>query len=264
MKTPKDYISFSQMDMYARCGYSYFKRYIEERILPPNGSLILGSKYHLAAEVDMKQKAKSGVNLPLNFLQDFYADSVEGAFAEEVLLSKEEEQKGKLTLRDNIISRGSEAIKIYHNEVAPKMQPLEDGIEKTILVNLGQDLPPLKVVIDLITTDMIVADHKSGAKSPSADTADKSIQLSAYALAFYQEYGFLPNELQLHYAVVTKTGSAKYVPLTTVRDEDQITRFLNRVRLIVDGIRKEVFIPPDQTAWICGTCGYKLIGECPL
>jgi len=77
-------------------------------------------------------------------------------------------------------------------------------------------------------------------------------------------WGYLPEELELHYAVVPESLNAKAVPVKTTRSEDQLKRFVERVRLVVNAIRFQVFTPPEQSSWACGYCGYKDTGICQL
>ena len=258
----RNYVSFSQINTYCQCGYKYYLHYAEDIILPPSPSLILGSAYHSTVETDLRQKISTGTDLPLSEMEAFFANFVEAKFKEEILLSEDEKERGKSTVMDSCITRGRAALKAFSEDYAPSLQPLE--VEKEFNVSLRDDLPPLKGYIDLITTDMSVVDHKTAKKSPSANEADNSLQVSAYALGFKALYGYIPEELELQYTVVPESMKVKTVPLKTKRTQDQIDRFVNRVVLVVDGIRKGVFIPPEQTSWACGYCGYKDLGYCPL
>lgn len=263
----RKYISFSQLNLYARCGMAYYYRYGENLIAPPNPSLIAGKQYHASLEMNHKQKIDTALDLPLSVMNDHYANAVSEAFKEEVALSEEEKSLGKITMMDKTISKGQAALRVYHSDFAPNLQPLE--IEKEFSINLGKDLmgnelPPLFGILDLVTVDMRVIDHKSSGRSPAKGDAENSLQLSAYALGFRELYGNFPEGMELQYAVVTDKGNAKSVVLKTQRTQDQIDRFLRRVSLWVDGIRKGVFVPPDQSSWACGYCNYRDAGICPL
>jgi CRISPR/Cas system-associated exonuclease Cas4 (RecB family) len=240
----------------------YYFQYVEELKLPSTASQITGKEYHSALEINHLQKIDTAEDLPLNELDDFYANKVEESFKEDVLLKESEKEKGKIAVRDTPISRGQAALKVYHSDLAPGLQPLE--VERRFTVPLGKNLPPLVGILDLVTIAMKVVDHKFSAKAPKAEEANSSIQLSAYALGFYELYGYLPDELELQYSVVSEKSNSKTVVLKTTRTMDQVDRFMNRVRLVVDGIRKGVFIPPDSTSWACGYCGYRDAGYCKL
>jgi hypothetical protein len=258
----KDYISFSQFNLCCRCGIQYKFYYIDGIRLPPTTSLINGKDYHGTVEINHRQKVDSAMDLPLKDLNDFYANAVEDSFKEEILFAKDEKGKAKGTVLDETIKRGHAALRVYHRDLAPFLQPLE--IEKEFLATLADDLPPLKGIIDLITDDMRVIDHKTASKSPAKDEGEKSLQLSGYAIGFHSLYGYLPEDLELQYAIVSESLNAKAVPVKTTRSEDQLKRFVERVRLVVNAIRFQVFTPPEQSSWACGYCGYKDTGICQL
>ncbi len=259
----RDYISFSAMNMYCKCGMQYMLHYEEGVKVPPTTSLINGKEYHGTLEVNHRQKVESRVDLPLQDLKDLYADGVQKAFQGEVLLKKDENDLGKVEVLDKTLLRGFAALEVYHRDLAPTRQPLE--MEKEFKIRLSDDLPPLYGFIDLITEGMVVIDDKTAQKTPAKDEAEKSLQLSTYALAFNDLYGYLPPELRLDYVVVTpKTNKGSASPLSTARNQGQLDRFIKRLRLVVDGICKGVFIPPEQGHWACGYCGYGDMGLCPL
>lgn len=251
----RNYISFSQINLYSLCGVQYYYRYIAGIKTPSSPAQIQGKNFHAALELNLRQKIESATDIPLQQMEDFYTDATEKAFADEVFLKAAEAEKGKTAVRDEVIKKGRIALGTYYREHAPGIQPLE--VEKGFFANLGDDMPPLYGIIDLITTDLRVIDHKTASKSPSEGDADKSQQLSAYAIGFNTLYGMDPTSLELQYTVVTEKGNAKAVTLKTQRSKDQIARFLNRARAAVHGIQKEVFCPPDQSSWACGCCAYR-------
>lgn len=262
-KRKRDHISFSQIDQYCKCGIKYFLYYEEGIVIPSSTSLVLGTTYHKALEVNHTQKIESGTDLPLSDLQECSANGIEEAFKEDILLSEDEKHKGKIGARDLLIHRSDAALKAYREELALNIQPLE--VEKYFKIPLEDDLPPLVVVIDLITQDMRVVDNKTSSKKPPENVADESIQLSAYALAFKNQYGMVPTGLELQHTVVTaKTLSATTVTTKTTRTDEQLDHFKLRLQMVVDGIRKRVAIPPSQGDWQCKSCGYRELNYCPL
>lgn len=259
----RDYTSFSEINLASRCGIQHGLRYKEGIQIPPSTSLIKGTHYHSALDHNHRQKIESGTDLTLADLQKIYAAGVDNAFKSEVLLKKDERDKGKGGTFDQVIKNGYASLEVYHRELAPNIQPMETEVK--FKVPLGYGLPPLLVVIDTITTDLKVIDHKTSAKTPPSTEAQNSIQFDAYALAFQAKYGFLPEEMQLHYAVVTpKTMKASTHVLTTTRNDDHVENFRRRVFYIMDAIKKDVRVPPPQGDWSCGACGYRELNYCPL
>lgn len=262
-KVERDYVSFSQIDRYCRCGIQYFLYYEEQIVIPQTPNMIMGTSYHKALEFNHRQKVVSGNDLSNVEMNEIGAEYIEEAFENDVLLSEDDKFKGKMEVKDVVIKRNNAALEVYFKEMAPNIQPLE--VEKYFKVNLGDDMPPLVVVIDLITQDFRVVDNKTSAKKPPEGAADDSIQLSTYALAFEHQYGFLPAGLELQYAVVTpKTCAASTVVRKTTRTEEQLDKFKLRLKMVVDGISKRVAIPPPQGDWQCNACGYRELNYCPL
>lgn len=255
--------SNTQYTTYCECGPKYYYSYILQQKTPPNGLMVGGKDYHETLEYNYLKKVVSMVDLGYPELRDFYENEVKTSFKDEVLMTKDDlaVENAKIVLRDKILVSGQEALKVHLREYAPSLQPIK--VEERFEVPLGDGLPNLHGIFDLVVLKGIV-DHKLSAKSPSDNAAEKSDQLSGYSFAYKKLYGKLPEKLQLQYAIVTKTGNSKAVPLETTRNEGQIERYLKRQKLAIDGIRKGVFVPPSQMSWACDECAYRIYGICNL
>lgn len=254
------YLSFSQINMYSRCGIQYHLRYIEGIKIPPKSALILGSAFHKAQEAEYINKIEKNEDLPIDEVFDILSDNIEEAFSEDVLLDEEEQSKGKEVVKAAIKDNGISMMGAYYDEIATKTQPV--AVEEKFILDMHV---PIIGFIDLITDEGIVADTKTAGKSPAKNEADKSQQLTIYALGYKELYGHLPESLRLDYVVApctSKKAKSCVVTLETKRNEEQIKRLARRVERIVDGINKGVFIPPDQGSWACSYCGYRDIGIC--
>ena len=61
---PKDYLSFSQIDLYRRCGMAYYFRYIMDEKSPPVVNMVQGRAVHAALELNFDQKIQTKKDLP--------------------------------------------------------------------------------------------------------------------------------------------------------------------------------------------------------
>jgi len=255
-----NFLSFSQVNMYSRCGLQYYFRYIEGRKVPPASALILGSAVHKGQETEYRHKMEKGEDLALDSVSDIVADEIERAFSEDVLLNEEEQSRGKDLVKGEVKDTGVSMIATYYNEVAVRTTPV--AVEEKFEFGVGVGVPVIGY-IDLITDDGVVVDTKTTSKAPTKDQAEKSQQLTIYALGYQTLYGFLPESLRLDFVVAPgKKTPSRVIALETTRSEEQIARFARRVARVVDGIRKGVFIPPDQGSWACSYCGYRDTGIC--
>jgi len=252
------YLSFSQINMYSRCGIQYYFRYVEGIKIPPKSALVLGSAFHKAQEAEYKNKIVTSEDLPIDEVLDVLSDNIERAFSEEVLLDEEEQSKGKEVVKATIKDNSTYMMKEYYEVVAKNTTPV--AVEEQFI--LTDMIVPIVGYIDLITSEGIVVDTKTASRTPASDEADKSQQLTIYALGHLKYYGHFPSKLRLDYVVKPKNNKSQIVSLETTRSNEQIARLERRIRRVVDGINKGVFIPPDQGSWACQYCGYRDMGIC--
>jgi CRISPR/Cas system-associated exonuclease Cas4 (RecB family) len=267
-------LSFSQINMYSRCGIQYYFRYVEGIIVPPASALILGKAFHKAQEEEYKHKLETKQDMPISIVTDLFAEEVERDFSQDVLLKDEEKTIGKTQVRDRIKDNGINMLTEYYYSVAVNTMP--EAVEKEFTItedfpllmdsNTGLivELPaPVKGYIDLITDKNEVIDTKTSSKTPTKDTAEKSQQLTIYALGYKEIYGTLPEKLRLDCIIQPgKKSPSRVVTLETTRNIEQIERLARRIARVAQGIKAGVFIPPDQGSWACSYCGYRDIEIC--
>ncbi len=116
---------------------------------------------------------------------------------------------------------------------------------------------------------LVIRDTKTSAKSPTpsfldgndkAGTADDSNQLTAYACASHVVDQKLPDRMVLDYLVRTNAAkpTVKYVPTVTTRSMDDVQVFLNRFTNLIHAMKTGVFVPANESSWICSEkwCGF--------
>jgi len=254
----RDYLSFSQVSMFLRCGKSYEFRYLENKKIPPGIAMIKGSSVHGGIEFNSIQKIQSRIDLPKSDIVDAAVTAFNTQITEEIQLSDDERGIGK----KEIIGRAKDSVvtisELYVDSVAPTIQPIE--VEKTIMIDIP-DSQPIMAVLDCIDEKHVVHDYKVTGKSKNQNEADTSLQLSVYAMAHKELYGTLPKKLVLDTMVELKTP--KYQAIETTRDEDCYVKIYRISQAVQKAIAAGIFLPPAEGSWNCSSrfCGYYDICE---
>lgn len=270
----------SNLSLLQRCGEAYRRRVIEEDLDPPTPSLIRGSTVHQIAKVALRRKlgGKTNAELPtVEEARDLAATDFERRWGEqEVRLVPGDEEDGATALAQAKADAKDFAVALsgYHvAELAPRLRPV--AIERKIIVKPQDSDLQIHGTLDVITQPEepvtldaaginavgrdTIRDLKTSAKSPSRDAADKSQQLSMYAMIRAAEVGALPEALALDYLVRTpKRGDLKAVELATTRDAADVQALVARLNTAVEAVKRGVFMPADPTSWWCSEkwCGF--------
>jgi hypothetical protein len=109
---------------------------------------------------------------------------------------------------------------------------------------------------------LVIRDTKTSSKSPAANVASESHQLSAYSLASSVLEKKLPDAVKLDYLVDLKSGP-KTMTVESVRDGQDVNAYLNRTVNQIAVIQSGMFTPAPNAAWWCSAkwCAYHHI--CP-
>jgi len=246
-------ISYSQMNTYLSCGIRYEKRYIERIPQLSTPTLTAGKAVHTGIELNYKQKIETRIDLPVSDLKDCVSDAIERGFQEELFLMDDEKTVGKDKLKALWKDLSIKGVEVYHKEISPQVIPV--GSEYEFLVPLWDD-HELYGFIDVIDEKRIIRDTKTAKKAPAETVASTSQQLTAYAIAYESLFGKLPEKLSLDYIVLN--SKPKKMIFETSRTPQDVTLFLQRLRRVINGIQKGVFLPPTE-AWVCLYCQYREI-----
>ena len=278
------------------CGERFRRHDVEGDPEPSNPRLVRGSVVHAVAKTVLRRKLDhGGANEALPTLEetrDLAADMFEQTWsAEDVRLTDPDEDGTGLAAAKAEAKDFAVAVAGHHRlALAPRLRPI--AIERRIVVKPRDSDLVIHGTLDVITRpehvpdvgpvfgsrnigdhhdDTAVApgtpapgdtirDLKTSEKSPNRNAADRSQQLSMYAMIRQAEVGKLAEALALDYLVRTpKRGELKHVELTTVRDGNDLRALINRINIAVEGVKRGVFIPADPAmAWWCSRkwCGY--------
>lgn len=237
------HLSVTQLKMYLRCPLQYFFRYVCGLKIPPTGDLTLGRSIHKTLHDNYHQKIRSHRDLPISDITDIYSDHWERESQEAAF--QKDEKAGKLK------DQGVQLLSTYFDTVAPTVQPVD--VEREFLLQVDGVKLPFKGYIDLIDNQRYIIDHKTSKRNYPEDTAQKDIQLTAYALAYRALTG--QDEKGVRLDVMVRTKEPKIQQLPSTRTQADIGRFVRLTRQVERSINSEIFYPNQN--YTCGICGYK-------
>lgn len=255
MMDKKLHLSVSQLDMLSRCGEQYRRRYVEGEIIPPGIALIVGSSTDKAVSSDLQHKIDSGELLPDEAVADIARDNVVNSMESgNVLLTPDEAIAGIKAVKGEAIDKAVRLSRLHHKELAPVLKPTH--VQRWWRVELQGYPRDLIGIIDVQEGSEAVRDTKTASKSPAANAAHESDQLTMYAIACRVCDGVIPRKLTLDHLVDNKTP--KLVTLETTRTEQDFLPILARVETALAALEKGVFVPARQTDWWCSErfCGF--------
>ncbi|MCK5617330.1 PD-(D/E)XK nuclease family protein [Candidatus Pacearchaeota archaeon] len=250
----KRYITSSQIGTFCECGVAYRKSYIERLKTGSGSGAVFGTAGHFAEnEINLRQKIKSKVDVPVDVVQDAFRDRLQGMKGD-IEWNKAERKEGVRKLWREMKETGIVAMERLHLDLAPKIQPI--SIEAKIVIPL-KNFP-----IDIMGTWDVECrrdlwDFKFKKKTPTQNDADKNLGFTLYAMAKTVKDGKPPRSIKMAGIVRLKRGP-KTFEITTKRTEDDFRRVLLTVNKIEKSIQAGIFLPASPLSWKCAPawCGH--------
>lgn len=248
-----EFISQSMVGQWYRCPQQFMRRWIKGEIIPPAIAARRGSGVHKGAAVNHLQKIASGVDLPVEDIQDAARDHYVHLIKEEGVFIPKEQVSEKNQLLANGLDATVRLAKLYRMSLAPCIRPVK--AEERLEVDAGLGIP-LQGTIDVLTEDMWLPDLKTADKSKAAGEADNSLQLTFYSGLVADCIGEWPKRISLEILVNTK--EPKLQSLETTRTANDFAQLMDRIQLMLAQIETGLFPPCDPSSWICSSkwCGY--------
>lgn len=258
IQLPQEYLSVSQIDMFLRCPYQFYQRYILGKKSPPGVALVEGRSNHVALQANNEHKIATGKDLP--------AKTMVEAFGDDWAKAKKEVEDWEGDKPDDVFARGKRMLTSYASIFAPRFFP--ELAESTFCVPVG----PIKMlgVKDALgtvaamqaasaklrsTLPPTIVDYKTVGQAKSEKDVDNSLQLSGYAYDHYKNTGLWKVNVGLC-SLVKKNGNVVWVskPATVQR----ILWFRQVVLSVANAISLGNFPLTSPDGWHCSArfCGY--------
>jgi RecB family exonuclease len=252
------HISVSALKMYERCPQQYAFRYVDGLRIPPGVAQIKGRAFHGGIAHNFRQKVQSRTDLPLDVVKDATAEAVDTEFAGEVFLNPDEKSVGLATLRGTTKDAAVKMVGVHHEKIAPAIQPALVEQKITLKPDPGKFPMNIMGILDLADENDVIRDNKTASKSPNAEAAARSQQLTTYALLFRAFTGRRETGVALDTVVMTEAGNLSVKVQESKRDWTDIQALKRRLEVTVAAIKTGIFPPTDPEAWWCSEkwCGY--------
>ena len=258
----KLWISSSALACVMTCGLKFKYKYIDKLSGAINIRMTAGSGAHKGRQHDLEQKIESHEDLSPDECTDAARDYVTNAFdGNEVHVEKEFEGKSKDAAKGITVDFAVDMASKDREVFLPEIQPAK--VEEPMAV----DYPGISRTIvgktDVIDTDDVIRDLKTGKRSYGQAKADDNMGLTTYGLLYYA----LNQELPSGYAIENVVASGKSPVKTNVyeseRGVDRLQRQLDRFAYWCRVIDSGIFGPADPCSWFCSESWCQFWAQCP-
>lgn len=256
--------SNSALTTLQQCGEKFRRRYIEKERAPSSVSAVAGGTVHKVARTALLRKMTDQTLPSVEEAQDLAADEFEAAWRSGVSLSAEERDQGIDAVHGEAKDFAVDLSAFHVSAVSPAIDPV--GVERKITVKPKDSDIEINGVIDLIDRmpeGEVIRDLKTSKKSPNGDAAEKSQQLTMYALIRRAEVGKIPVALALDHLVRTPARrEKKHVPQVTFRSEEDLHTLVRRINTAVEAVRRGIFVPANPDSWWCSSSWCEFYATC--
>lgn len=250
-------LHWSQIGMIQDCGEKYRRRYVKGEKIPPGFAALIGLGTHAAIATDLKRKIATGKLAAREEIETVARDMIAGFFKDGNFWFSRNDRvlKTKGVWRDEAVDMSVRLSVLHHEKVAPKIRPIKNGVERAWTVEVPGQGFSLGGRLD-IQEQRCVRDTKTAGSTPPRDVAERSDQLTMYALAVKVLDGTAPESVRIDALVKLKTPKA--VSFESTRDEADFRVLLARVTAAIEAIRAGIFVPANRDYYRCAPrwCGY--------
>lgn len=249
----------SGLNMLSRCGEQFRRRYVDGAKVAPGIAALIGTATDRSVMADLRNKIDAGELLPDEAVKDVARDALIAEWEKGVVLDDDYAALGPKKAKALAVDKSVTLASLHHKEAAPSLEPTH--LQREWVMDV-QGLPiQLAGTIDIQEGARAIRDLKTSKKSPARDEADRSLQLTTYALAAHRFDGRTPERVGLTYLVHTKTP--KLVRLESRRTEEDFPHLVERIYQASRIIESGLFMPAPIDAWWCSVswCGFH--ATCP-
>ena len=265
--------SNSSLSLLQLCGEAFRRRYVEREYFAPSPRMLRGRVIHTVAQGAYQRVLETKPLPSVEETKDTAATGFEAEWAKGFALEADDRAIGEAKTKDTSKDFAVDLSGYHVTAVAPAVHPI--AVEERMTVTPPDSDLLIHGIVDLIdlTPDGdVIRDLKTAEKSPSADAAEKSSQLTFYSMIWEADTGVLPTRLTLD--TIWKTpakGDKKYLPLHTTRDHEDHRALVARLNAAVETVKRGLFMPAPADSWKCSvkfcdfypTCVYLRRGARP-
>lgn len=262
----------SSLQMLAKCGVQFERRYLLGERLRPGMGAVTGTGVDRSVTHNLQTRMDSGKAAPESDCLDAARDAVEREWELGVAEDADFKRNGSQA-RAKAVDDAVRLAQLHYRTVAPTIFPA--AVQREWVIDDSSSGAQLVGTIDILNrlpgavegravkgSILEVLDTKTAKRSPSENTAHDSLQLTAYALAMaVVDKVKLPIAVGLDYMV--KTTQAQYVALRSTRKLADFAHLAERLRRAEEIRKAGAFQPAPLDAWWCSAdwCGYH--ATCP-
>jgi hypothetical protein len=259
IESTKPQLHYSALETLWKCGVMFEQRYVLNRRVPPSITLHVGKGVDEAANTNLSHKITNDTLLPVEEVLDIARDTVANGVSAEGLTVEKGETESQV--RADGIDKAVRLTKAHATILAPILKPARVQAKWSIEI----DGMPFDVVgtRDLDETDGRIRDLKTSKRSANKDAADRSDQLTTYALSkFVIDKTAVPVQVSID-TIADLKRETKVQTLHSERDRDDFQVIIRRIENAATILEKGAFTPARETDWWCSTqyCGYA--ASCP-
>ena len=250
----KPHISYSQIETYISCGLQYKFSRIDR--LPPEfipDNLVFGSTVHrvLAQFYEAKmigdRMALSNIH---NLFKKVWTEAARGRDDIRYADGKDFE---------TLLTQGSDLLTDWYSNQDHNNNYRVLAVEEAFSFDIADIPVPVIGAVDLVEicdeSTVVITDHKTAARSYSANDIDRNMQMTIYQMAA-KSNGYADRDIILKFDTLIKTKKPKFESYYTVRTDRDEKTVKKTIRYVWDAISKEVFIPNAYGSWRCNNCQY--------
>lgn len=248
MVLPRGYLSNSQLNCYLECPLKYCLIYIENRVIPINDYLFLGSVYHSAAEYYFNERIK-GHWPDQDICRDFLLSTFERQMQEEQVIWTRPV--------DKVRAAGLAFIGAFVETIGEKCRPML--VEKELQTVIPGSDVQFKGIIDLVEEDFSLVDLKTSNRKWNGTSGYRARQMFFYKFLFEQSFCSSVSGLRFEVlSAATPPGTVLHQRIPVEASKDDVQASLELALKVASDISAGLF--PAREACNLRYCEFR--AEC--
>lgn len=245
----------SKLGMFSRCPEQFRRRYMLGEIRPPGIAARRGSAFHHAAKLNHEEKIITREDQPLEEMQESARDHyIELINTRGVFIPKEEapDKSEQQRLIGAGLDQAVNATEVYHDEIAPAIQP---KLVEEKMIDEQNFTVALSGIPDVIDINGAIIDLKLQARK-NQTWADAQLQPTFYSALYRARFDELPE--RFIYEQVTTAKRMERDQVITMRNDRHIQLLERRIEAFLAAAERGSFPPCEPGHWLCSPkwCGY--------